>query len=189
MRVQKLSQLVDLENANYYGVDNGIAEKYIATLTDHITYVIEAGRNIGVPMDQLWIHDDSKWTADEFPGYALHFQGGGAPDAFASAWLHHIHHNPHHWNYWLFADGYSPKGSQVESGAVEMPEKYALEMIADWMGAGRAYTGSWDMTDWLLENIPRIRLHSKTALYVMSMLDKFGYQEIPLMVKFKGGGK
>lgn len=183
--MQKIGQLAtEIETANYYGVDKAVAEAFIASLTDHINYVVEAGLQIGVSKDQLAIHDDSKWTEAEFPGYARHFQGGGDPDGFASAWLHHIHHNPHHWNYWLFADRYSPKGSQVENGAVEMPQHFALEMIADWMGAGRAYTGSWDMTDWLLNNIPRIRLHSKTALYVMSMLDKFGYHEIPLKVRF-----
>jgi hypothetical protein len=58
-----------------------------------------------------------------------------------------------------------------------MPSMYALEMIADWMGASMAYTGSWDMTDWLYKNMPNIRLHSFTAKYVREVLDMLGYAD------------
>lgn len=123
----------------HYGVDLDVANAYIESLNEHITYVREAGQKIGVHQVQLDTHDRSKWSEAEFPGYARHFKGGGAPDLFASAWLHHIHHNPHHWQHWIFSDGYAPKNSQVENGVVAMPNVYALEMIADWMGASRAY--------------------------------------------------
>ena len=84
----------------------------------------------------------------------------------------------------LFADGFTPKGSQVEAGAVEMPQRYALEMVADWMGASYAYTNSWDMADWLTKNMPRIRVHSKTAAYLRGVLDTLGYADIVYMQKF-----
>lgn len=168
----------------YYGVDTKIAERFIDTLQDHIKCVIEAGKQLGVPNDQLQVHDDSKWSQQEFPGYALHFQGGGAPDEFSRAWLHHIHHNPHHWQHWIYPDYYTPKESNVENGMVEMPACYALEMVADWMGASRAYTGSWDMADWLVNNIPRIRVHSKTADHLRSILDNLGYADIVNVYSF-----
>lgn len=171
---------------NCYGVDEAVAEAYALSLREHIAYVQEAGRMIGVPEGQLDVHDQSKWSAAEFPGYALHFKGGGAPDAFARAWLHHIHNNPHHWQHWIFADGFTPKGSTVESGAVEMPRMYAEEMVADWMGASRAYTGSWDMAGWLSEHIPKIRVHSKTAMVLREILDAIGYADIVYMKKFAG---
>lgn len=164
-----------IRDVEYFGMDETIAEKYIETLKSHIKYVVEAGHKIGVSPEQLDIHDDSKWFETEFVGYALHFQGGGSPDKFSRSWLHHIHNNPHHWQYWLFADNYSPKNSNVENGAVEMPRYYALEMIADWMGASMAYTGSWDMTEWLANNMSKIRLHSRTAEYIASELDHLGY--------------
>lgn len=167
-----------------YNLDYEIADAYARSLELHIAYVREAGKMIGVPEHQLAIHDDSKWTLDEFPGYAMHFKGGGAPDAFATAWLHHIHHNPHHWNHWIFADGFTPLNSKVESGIVEMPTNYALEMIADWMGASRAYTDSWDMHKWLYENMPRIKVHSNTASYLRTQLDMMGYADIVYMQKF-----
>lgn len=151
--------------------------EYIASLQQHIAYVREAGKKIGVLDYLLDIHDNSKWSPQEFDGYAKHFKGGGAPDEFAKAWLHHIHWNPHHWQHWIFPDNYTPKGSlTVENGVVEMPEPFAVEMIADWMGAGRTYTGSWDMTDWLIENIPRIIVHSHTAAFLKDRLIDLGYK-------------
>jgi hypothetical protein len=40
------------------------------------------------------------------------------------------------------------------------------------------YTGSWDMTDWLYQNMPKIRLHSETAAFVRSVLTKQGYGDV-----------
>ncbi len=165
----------DLE---FYGIDKVVAEAFAESLREHIAYVQEAGRMIGVPESQLEIHDQSKWSEAEFPGYAKHLKGGGAPDEFARAWLHHIHHNPHHWQSWVFPDGFTPQGSEVEDGIVRMPPLYALEMVADWMGASRAYTGSWDMKDWLSEHIPKIKVHSKTAGLLRELLDTHGYADI-----------
>lgn len=172
-----------------YGIDRSIAEAYAESLREHIAYVYEAGLKIGVPKAQLSIHDDSKWTEFEFPGYARHFKGGGAPDEFAVAWLHHIHFNPHHWQHWIFSDGYTPKNSGVENGLVEMPFHFILEMIADWMGASRAYTGSWDMKDWLWNHIPKIRIHSKTATVLRNLLDGYGYADIVYIKKFASEGE
>ena len=173
-----LFHIVELEEQNYFGVDEIIAKKYIETLEDHIKYVREAGKTIGVNEDQSAIHDDSKWTEAEFPGYAMHFQGGGAPEEFSRAWLHHIHKNPHHWQHWIFPDGHTPKGSTVENGAVEMPYHFVLEMVADWMGSEMTNKGRWDMSAWLIKNIPKIRVHSKTAKPLRSILDSLGYADI-----------
>jgi hypothetical protein len=166
------------------GVTEDVALAFHESLKDHIRFVQEAGRKLGVSEDQLHIHDNSKYSLDEFPAYAKHFKGGGAPDEFAAAWLHHIHHNPHHHEHWRFTDGYTPKGSTVEKGCVFMPFKYALEMIADWMGASMAYTGSWDMRDWLNKNMGRIHVHSNTADYLRFELNRLGYGDIVYRQKF-----
>jgi hypothetical protein len=160
------------------GIEMQWLEDYYESLNKHITAVREAGKKIGVSLLQQEMHDLSKYTVQEFPHYARSFHGDKAdPDGFAGAWLHHIHHNPHHWQYWIFPDRFVPKGSKVENGVVEMPPPYALEMIADWMGASYAYTGSWDMQKWLFKNIPRIILHSDTAEYVRQTLDALGYAD------------
>ncbi len=169
-----------------YGIDEEIAAAYLDSLNRHIAAVREAGLKLDVPLEQLNIHDQSKLSQDEFPFYARQFFGDkGDPDGFARAWLHHIHANPHHWNHWLFADGFTPKGSTVEGGAVPMPHKYIREMVADWMGAGYAYTGSWDMTEWLTENLPRIRLHSQTAREVAEILAWLGYDVLDILLNGK----
>lgn len=168
------------------GVSPDVANKHMASLNNHIRYVQEAGRKIGVADHLLAIHDYSKFSIQEFPHYALHFHGGGNPDGFAGAWLHHIHNNPHHWQHWIFPQSFMPRGAQnVEiGGVVEMSQLYAREMIADWMGASMAYTGSWDMQKWLWDNMPKITVHSRTAAFLRNCLDSLGYADTVYMQRF-----
>lgn len=167
------------------GVDASTLENFLHSLVAHITYVREAGKKIGVKEDQLNWHDSSKFSLDELPHYARNFFGDKAdPNGFASAWLHHIHFNEHHWQHYIFPDGFTPKGSNVQNGVVEMPQRFALEMVADWMGASKAYTGSDDMTDWLSKNISKITVHSNTAIYLRYVLSTLGYADIVNAFKF-----
>ena len=159
-------------------VSMDIQNIFAKSLRTHIQYVTEAGQMLGVPEWRLAIHDATKWMECEFFAYAQHFHGGGCPKEFSVAWLHHIHHNSHHWQHWMFPDGYSPDGSGIENGVIEMPPDDALEMIADWMGASKGYTGSFDMKDWLWKNIPCISLHSNTSDYVRGVLDHQGYADV-----------
>lgn len=54
--------------------------------------------------------------------------------------------------------------------AIEMPRKYALEMVADWMGAGRAITGKWECAEWYAKNREKIVLHKRTRELVDNLL-------------------
>lgn len=171
---------------DYFGVDETVAVRFIESLQKHLEYVREAGTRLGIPLEQLAEHDTSKFSVFEFPGYARHFQGGGDPDAFSKAWLHHIHANPHHWQHWIFSDGWALPGSQIENSVLPMPSVYAMEMIADWMGASRAYTSSWEMDDWLAKNMPRIRVHSSTARFLRETLDFLGYADTVYTYRFAG---
>lgn len=47
-------------------------------------------------------------------------------------------HNPHHWEYWI---DYASDGSIIP---LKIPYKYVIEMVCDWIGAGKVYGGS----DW-----------------------------------------
>ena len=50
-------------------------------------------------LDQLNLHDASKYTDEEYKAYDLYFYGTKTEKvkkAFDYAWLHHIHENPHH---------------------------------------------------------------------------------------------
>ncbi len=171
-----------------YSITPAIAKTFLASLCDHIKNVREAGEMIGVDRRQLQMHDLSKFGLEEFPHYARNFHGDRAdPDGFARAWLHHIHYNEHHWQHWIFPDAFTPKDSRVEKGVVEMPETFALEMIADWMGASKTYTGSWDISIWLFNNIPKITIHSRTATFLRATLDRLGYPDVSFMARFFNG--
>lgn len=161
-----------------------VLSRFYHTLEAHIACVQEAGIKLGLKEEQLDTHDLSKFSQSEFGAYAKHFQGGGAPQEFAEAWLHHLHFNEHHWQHFMFPDEFSPAGTNIRRGVMPMPEKFALEMVADWMGAGKAYTDSDDMTDWLLKNVPRITLHQKTAEFVTKTLDDLGYTDVMKAKKF-----
>jgi hypothetical protein len=63
-------------------------------------------------------HDDSKFSEEEFEGYAQRFYGDKEDSpAFQEAWRHHWMHNEHHPEFWLGED---------------MPLIYILEMLCDW---------------------------------------------------------
>lgn len=160
---------------NSIGIPDDVLQKFLDSLILHVSYVQEAGKTLGVSQKQLNRHDSSKWSKAEFGAYAKHFHGGGAPNLFVRAWNHHLHKNPHHHEYWRFSNGFSLRNSDVENGVLPMPNRFALEMIADWQGASKAYTGDWDMTDWLTKNAPKIELHSTTAKFVNLQLARLGY--------------
>lgn len=43
-----------------------------------------------------------------------------------------------------------------------MPRDLVREMVADWMGAGRAITGRWEAAEWYLANAQKMLLHYET---------------------------
>ena len=86
-------------------------------------------------------HDLSKYSPVEFFESVKYYQGNRSPiDAckedkgYSKAWFHHKSHNKHHREFWT--DNYD-KGTSC----VPMPKKYAKEMLCDFLGAGRAYSG------------------------------------------------
>jgi hypothetical protein len=162
-------------------------EAYMESLMEHIQNVQEAGNKIGVDKIQLAVHDQSKFTDAEFEPYARYFydeqglkkkiQTKTEQADFTRAWLNHLHNNEHHWQYWMIPNGFS-HGDILEDTVLEMPSHFALEMIADWMGASKTYTGDWDMRDWLRVNAGHIILHAKTERFVRGELNKIGYGDI-----------
>ena len=154
---------------------------YISSLLRHKYYVFIAGRKLGVPIWRLLIHDWSKFTSSEFLAYSekdlirdKHDFPQSVVDAidrnFTYAWLHHENANSHHWGYWI------PRSGRSTGEPLEMPRVDTLEMVADWMGASRGYTGSWDMSEWLNKNIDRIILHPETRQNVYNILSSAGYK-------------
>ena len=88
-----------------------------------------------------WKHDLSKYSPTEFFESARYWTGAGSPinvakktQGYSRAWLHHRGRNPHHWAYW--ADNFS-EGMVV----YPMPRDDFVEMVCDFLAAGRAYNG------------------------------------------------
>lgn len=82
---------------------------------------------------QLGSHDASKYSVEEFEGYRQRFfplvENQFDKHEFNRAWLHHIHNNPHHPEYWVLYGEDGPNSVEV----FEMPEHFIIEMICDWL--------------------------------------------------------
>ena len=125
--------------------------KHFKTVCKHKYEVFKECRACGIPVQGL-VHDLSKFGITEFIPSAKYFQGNRSPisaekDAigYSSAWLHHKGHNKHHWEYW------TDFGNNGEVITAKIPYKYVVEMVCDWIGAGKVYSnGNWDVFDPLL---------------------------------------
>lgn len=159
----------------------------------HKWHVYRAGRRLGVGHWQLLIHDLSKFRRAEFVPYGKFFyalpgagwlkavQDPAARLGMLEGWLRHIQRNPHHWQYWVLVNGASvvatrkvaSHGRIIETSPIEalpMPRKYVREMLADWMGAGRAYQGEYPASvaewKWWQDNKDQIILHPESRAHL-----------------------
>ena len=146
--------------------------RYASYVARHKWFVFRAGLRTQAPIWRLVIHDWSKLTRSEWSPYVRSFYGpwsykdrpAEVVAAFDSAWLHHQHANPHHWQHWVLRE---------DSGATKvlaMPEKLIREMVADWMGAGRAITGRWEVASWYAANREKILLAPETRVRVEELI-------------------
>jgi hypothetical protein len=135
--------------------------RYVLLTIKHKWFVFLAGLQIGVPLYLLILHDWSKFTAKELPHYQRQFYGkADKPLEFSYAWLHHQKCNKHHWEYWIPITGHT-RGGYSDMQPLPMPEKYIKEMVADFLGASRAYEGKWPgkTWDWWDKNRKKIETH------------------------------
>jgi len=92
-------------------------------------------------------HDDSKSSCNEWIPYREYFYGNKEDEdiqnAFNYAWLHHIHNNPHHWQYWLLYEDDTKKPTPLE-----IPYEYLIEMILDWWSFSWKQGNLYEIQDW-----------------------------------------
>ena len=134
-------------------------------------------------MDAANLHDDSKWDVREYDAYDRYFYGSRSSEVvrkFDYAWLHHIHNNPHHWQYWLlFQD--DPKGKEFvnpETGdriktpfkALEMPRYEVLHMIADWWSFSWKSERYGEIFEWYDQHRKKMILNPMTRHIVEDIL-------------------
>jgi hypothetical protein len=119
------------------------------------------------------MHDMSKFSWIEFWESVRYYQGTSSPinackadKGYSLAWQRHKGHNPHHYEYWTdrYDDG---------TVAIEMPYKYEVELICDWIGAARAYLGK-DFSyqkeyKWLVNKLKNThpKINENTAKFVL----------------------
>ncbi len=145
----------------------------------HKWFVFQSGLRTKANLWDLIIHDWTKFLPSELPNYQKQFFGK-KDDAlgFITCWSKHQNRHPHHWEYWIPRTGHNrcipPYPDNVP---IPMPERVVREMVADWLGAGRAYEGKYpDINDWTWYNksFPNIkkRLHPQTIELVLKVIEE-----------------
>ena len=157
--------------------------KQLKSLFKHKWYVFLAGRMVGVPLWRLFIHDWSKFTPTEFVNYSRFKYGVKRKEEWAKAWHHHLHHNPHHPEYWLLSwrgnpDFYKDLIEPIAPfiGPIPMTEKYVKEMVADMLATSKEVTGRWDISGWVGENVPAMKLHDLTIIRFDFVMMGIGFE-------------
>jgi len=126
----------------------GARWKHFKTVYNHKKFVYQECKACGITWQGI-THDLSKFSPIEFTSSAKYFQGNRSPidkekeeRGYSIAWLHHKGHNPHHWEWWI------DFGKNGEIICNLIPYKYVVEMICDWIGAGKAYIkDEWKESD------------------------------------------
>ena len=147
-------------------------------------WVLRYAKQLGIPYQGL-LHDLSKFSWTEFSESVKFYQEGKSSPIIAAqnaqgyslAWQHHKGRNTHHYEHWTdkYDDG---------TIALKMPFKYAVEMIADYLGAGRVYNGSsftlkgeYDWWKNRIEECPP-KMHKETQYFVSYILYRFSTEGI-----------
>lgn len=119
--------------------------------------------------NNLMSHDNSKYMVEEYGPYDAYFYGGNRSHEvmteFNNAWLHHIHHNPHHWQYWVLIHDDEPEE------VLFMPMEYVIEMIADWWSFSFRSGNLSEIFDWY-DKHKDMKLHPKTKKIIEDILDR-----------------
>jgi hypothetical protein len=124
----------------------------------------------------------SKFSPTEFWESVKYYSGTRSPiDAckedkgVSMAWMHHKGRNPHHYEYWM--DNFDKGGE-----AKEMPWKYKVEMICDYLAAGHAYMGKdfsykAELEWWYKKlDLPRAQ-HYADKKFVTCILEQLAHEE------------
>lgn len=126
-------------------------------------------------------HDFSKFSLTEIKGALKYWNDSKSSlayekelNGYSATFLHHRGRNPHHYEYWIHS---------LDEGGVpaEMPRKYVLELICDYLAACRTYGGDpRKEIDWWLKVSPKMKMHPKTKEYITCVFEHY-------RLNFKGG--
>ena len=149
---------------------------HLKTVLRHKKIVFEECRACGITLQGV-LHDMSKFSLEEFIPSALYFQSrNDSPNdeerievGYSNAWLHHKSHNKHHWEYWTDFD---ENGNVIP---IKIPSKYVIEMVCDWIGAGKVYSKEKWTTSSPIEYYYAVRkgryFHKDTEELIIKLLE------------------
>ncbi len=149
---------------------------YLKVVIRHKWFVFRACLALGVPFWRAVVHDWTKFIPVEWGPYVRNFYNpdgskrevrdstgaydpNSQSDEFKRAWMNH-QRNKHHWQAWC---------SLGDGGSVSplpIPETYIREMVADWCGAGMAYSNRADPRPWYEANKQDMVLHPETRRWL-----------------------
>ena len=115
-------------------------------------------------------HDRSKYGPFEYGAYDEYFYGDRDEDKFNRAWLHHIHNNEHHWQYWVLIMDDGDTGEKGKVVALEMPKVFVWEMVADWWSFSWRSGKLTEIFEWYDSHKDGIILHENTRELVEAIL-------------------
>ena len=149
---------------------------YLKYVMKHKYFVFVAAWKIQPSIHLMYralVHDLSKFKPSEFIPSAKTFY---APDGskqynetveFNQAWNDHQKRNKHHWQYFML------KMDRGDIKCMSMPTIYLLEMLADWLGAGRCINGSWDYTiKWYDINKDNMQLNKDSRFILEAYIEE-----------------
>lgn len=118
----------------------------------------------------IYTHDSSKTSTEEYDAYDHYFYGRSRSyevvNEFQKAWLHHIHNNPHHWQYYVLINDDPEEGEVI----LDMPEVYILEMICDWWSFSINSGDLASIFSWYSEHKDYMKLSEATRTGVEKIL-------------------
>ena len=147
---------------------------HFSVICRHKYYVFQNCLVAGMPLTGI-MHDMSKFSYIEFMEGVKYYQGTKSPiiackeaEGYSKGWLHHKGRNKHHYEYWQ--DNFDQGGKSLQ-----IPFKYALELVCDYIAAGKAYAGD-SFTyqreyEWWLNKLKKpLAMHKQTKLFITYML-------------------
>ena len=119
-------------------------------------------------------HDESKYSVEEYDAYDKYFYGGNRSykvvQEFNYAWLHHIHNNPHHWQYWVLLEDDPESGMPYK--ALEIPVYVIFEMIADWWSFSWKSGNLFEIFNWYADHRNKQIINPKSREIVEYILER-----------------
>lgn len=155
--------------------------KHLKTILKHKYWVGKYCFKLGIPIRGI-LHDMSKFSPVEFWESAKYYQGTSSPidackkaNGYSKAWMHHKGRNPHHYEYWQ--DNFDKGGTPLL-----MPFEDSLEMLCDYLGAGRAYMGKnftyqAEYQWWLKKTENPLAMHPVNQRFIGTCLDGLAYYD------------